>query len=119
MSYQISFHYRGVLLTVENMFEPKINKLEDKANECILTALQRGCPLNKQITVYKQQINETYNKIKNDEYVSRFNKRVASIIVFILIKLKKLENDDKNGYLFLKNKNKVYKIDPEWIRLRF
>jgi len=119
MAYQISIHYRGVLLTVENMFEPKINKLEDKANKCILTALQGGCPLNIQLGVYKKQISETYNKIKDGEYVSRFNKRVASIIVFILIKLKKLENDDKNGYLFLKNKNKVYTIDPEWIRLRF
>ena len=119
MAHQISFHYRGVLLRVENMFEPKIDKIEEKANECILTALQRGCPLNKQIGVYKKQINETYNKIKDGEYVSKFNRRVASIIVFILIKLKKLENDDKNGYLFLKNKSKVYKIDPNWIRLRF
>ena len=119
MSYCISFFYKGVLINSETMISDSIELLEDKANETILTIMKKHIPLKSQIIAYKKTLQKTIDKTRNGEFVSRFNRRLSSVAIFTLMKLQRLENDNKNGYIITKNKKKIKKIDPEWLKLRF
>jgi|TARA_R100001086_G_scaffold28126_1_gene12974 hypothetical protein len=119
MSYCISFFYKGVLINSETMISDSVELLEDKANETILTIMKKQIPLKSQITAYKQTLQKTIDKTRNREFVSRFNRRLSSIAIFTLMKLQRLDNDNKNGYIITKNKKKIKKIDPGWLKLRF
>ena len=59
---------------------------EDKANETILTVMKKNIPLKSQVIAYKQTLQKTIDKIRNEEFVSRFNRRLSSIAIFTLMK---------------------------------
>lgn len=115
--YKISFHYDGYLFNMETLPSDDTKILNETANRMIIETLKKGIKLENQITTYERVIKGAIRKMKRDEYVSKLDRRLCSLGLLSLIKLKRSINDDKNGYLILKNKNKIKIIDPGWLQM--
>jgi hypothetical protein len=115
--YKISFHYDGVLINMETFPFDDERLLFDTASKMILQTLQKGVDSNRQIPTYHRVLKGAVYKLKKNRYISRFDKRLCSLGIISLIKLKSLKNDNKNGFIIVKNKSKIKQIDPNWIKL--
>ena len=115
--YKVSFHYNGYLLNIETLPFNNEKILYDTASKMILQTLEKGVSFKNQIYTYHSVIKNIIKKLKKNKYVSKFDKRLSCLGIISLIKLKHLNNDDKNGYLILKNKSKIKVLDPNWIKL--
>jgi hypothetical protein len=115
--YKVSFHYNGYLLNIETLPYNNDKILYDTASKMILQTLQKGVNLKNQIYTYHSVIKKIINRLKKNKYVSMFDKRLCCLGIISLIKLKDLDNDDKNGFLILKNKSRIKILDPNWIKL--
>ncbi len=117
MSYQVSFHYDGHLFNVENIpSEQCLMDIKRTSDACVVDTLRKGISIPLQIDTYERLLKEVVRRSKLNQYVSKFDRRLNSISIFSLIKLKRLKNDELNGYLILKNKTKRRQLDPHWIQ---
>ena len=115
--YKISFHYDGYLFNMETLPTDDSDLINKNANSMIIETMKRGVNLKTQIETYDRVIRGVVRKLKRNEYVSKLDKRLCSMGLVSLIKLKKINNDNKNGYLIIKNKSKIKAIDPCWLQI--
>ena len=115
--YKISFHYDNYLFNMETLPTDDPDLLNKNANKMIIETMKKGVNLKTQMETYDRVIKGAIRKLKRNEYVSKLDKRLCSLGIISLIKLKKINNDDKNGYLIVKNKSKVKVIDPCWLQM--
>ncbi len=115
--YKISFHYDNYLFNMETLPTDNPDIINKNANKMIIETMKRGIDLKTQIKTYDLVIRGAIKKLRNDEYVSKLDKRLCSLGLISLIKLKNKINDENNGYLILKNKSKIKAIDPAWLQM--
>lgn len=115
--YKISFHYNGCLINMETLPSQNTKMLIDTANKMIIETMKQGVKLPTQIATYKRVIEKMVKRIEDEEYVSKLDRRLCSLGVLSLIKLKHIDNDEKNGFLIVKNKSKIKRVDPGWLKM--
>lgn len=101
----LNLYYKGLLISSFGLTNKKtFNKYEYQGEYLILKSMKQGFNIEKIIKLLTHFCNLIYIKKKNKESIRRSDHKFFLSCLFGLLKLKIIDNDEKNGYLIMPKK---------------
>jgi len=107
----ISLHYKGIMCSIFPLTNEKNEDYYVKmGNDGIIRHLKDGYGIEKQIKILTSYCELFVSRRYHKQKVSKIDHIIFCQALMGLIKLKQIENDDKNGWLCLKKSKKKKNI---------